>query len=302
MIDVTTRRPLGATGLSARPFGLGTARLGAFWQGRSVPDGRRALDAALGGGVDLVDTADCYARGVSERLVGRAVRSRPACVMTKVGLLKTPVALASARRHAAGGGTRERLVGLASGPAAATCFESGYVLQAAARCRRRQRVEALDVLLLHEPTAQDLRDARFLPAVDRLLGAGEVRAWGASVRDVHAAQAALELPGLGLLQIPCSAVDTSVVDAVRDRAAALGVALVGIAALGDGQLIERAAAVRPGAPRSTLVAELGAAALATPGIDAVLLGMSTATHVQEVLAALPSADGRELAADLRRAS
>lgn len=293
MSDLSSPRPLGRTGLTVRPVGLGTARLGAFWQGRSVADGRQALAAALDGGIDLVDTADCYARGVAERLVGRAVRDRPAVVMTKVGLLKTPVALASAARHAPGGG-RERLTGLRTGPEAATCFASGYVYAAARRCLRRQRVDRLDVLLLHEPTAQDLREGAFRPAVDRLVARGEVRAWGASVRDVAAARAALELPGLGVLQVPCSAVDTSVVDAVRDTAAARGVGLVAIAALGDGRLLDRAAGVRPGTSRSALVAELAAAALRTPGVDAVLVGMSTGEHVDGLLAALPAA-GHDLA-------
>lgn len=292
-------RPLGRTGVLVRPFGLGTARLGAFWQGRSVADGRQALAAALDGGVDLLDTADCYARGLAERLVGREVRGRNACVMTKVGLVKTPVALASAARHGPGGG-RGRLSGLGRGGAASTCFESAYIRAAAHRCLRRQLVERLDVLLLHEPDGDDLRAARFLPAVERLVADGDVAAWGASVRDSDAARAALTLPGLVVLELPCSVVDTSVVDTVRDAAAAAGVALVAIAALGDGRLLERAATARPGTPRSSLVAELGMAALRTPGVDAVVLGMSTPAHVRQVLAALPTAGGDDsLSAQLR---
>lgn len=296
MTDWTTRRTLGRSGLSTRGVGLGTARLGAFWQGRSVAQGRDALAQALDGGLDLVDTADCYARGVAERLTGRVARDRDVTVMTKVGLLKTPLALASAARH----GGQVGLSGLTRGPAAATCFETGYVLAAARRCLARQRVAQLDVLLLHEPTADDLRQARFLPAVERLTAAGDVATWGASVRDVAAATAALDLPGLTLLQVPCSAADTSVVEAVRDTARARGVALVAIGALGDGRLLDAAAALRPSRSRSELVAELGSAALGTEGIDAVLLGMSSPAHVQEVLAALPSAGSDHLLAQQLR--
>ena len=71
------RRPLGATGLTVSALGMGCAKLGAFWQGRSPGEGRRALDAALHAGVTLFDTADCYARGISERLVGRPPAAPP---------------------------------------------------------------------------------------------------------------------------------------------------------------------------------------------------------------------------------
>lgn len=280
--------PLGATGYRVRAVGLGTARLGAFWQGRKIDDGRRALTEALNNGVDLVDTADCYARGLAERLVGRGTRKREVCVMTKVGLIKTPIALASAARHSkkleAG-----RLSGLSPGPRAATCFESGYVRAAAHRCLRRQGTARLNVLLLHEPSAADLTAARFLPGMQTLLGDGEVVAWGAAVRDVDAARAALAIPGISVLQVPCSAVDVSIVDAVRAEAAARGVALIAIAALGDGQLLKQAAKLRPSVALSSLVAELAVAAVRTPGIVAVLLGMSTQSHVSDVLAALPGA-------------
>ena len=69
------RRPLGGTGLMVSALGMGCAKLGAFWQGRSPAEGRRAIDAARHAGINLFDTADCYARGISERLLGRALRA-----------------------------------------------------------------------------------------------------------------------------------------------------------------------------------------------------------------------------------
>lgn len=284
-------RALGRTGLTCFPVGLGTARLGAFWQGRSVADGRAALRTALDGGIDLLDTADCYARGVAERLVGRAATGRTTCVMTKVGLVKTPLAVASAARHdrATGG----RLGGLRPGPAASTCFAPDYVRAAVTRCLRRQAVSRLDAVLLHEPSAEQLRDGAFLPAVRELVDQGRVQHWGASVRDAGAALEAVRLPGLSILQVPCSAVDSSVVDAVRDEARENGVALVAVAALGDGELLARARGLRPRAPAADVVAALGWQALRTPGVDAVLLGMSSPDHVADVLAALPRVDEQD---------
>jgi aryl-alcohol dehydrogenase-like predicted oxidoreductase len=300
--DLARARPLGRTGLHVRPVGLGTARLGAFWQGRSVADGRRALEAALSSGVDLVDTADVYARGIAERLVGRAAGRAGVTVVTKVGMLKTPLALASAARHGDRGLT-SRTRGLLPGPEAERCFTAGYVTAAAARCLRRQRTQRLDVLLLHGPTTDDLRAADFLPALQDLQSRGRLTAWGASVDTVEAGRAALALAGIGVLQVPCNAVDTSVVDELRDEAGRKGVGLMAIAALGDGTLLEAARRGRPAASPSALVASLGLAALATPGVDAVVLGMSRPQHVAEVLAALPTTGvDADLVAELRRSA
>src|SRR4051794_31583448 len=65
---------LGNTDLRVSALGMGCAKLGAVWQGRSLREGVEALHTAYDRGITLFDTADCYARGLSERLVGRAFR------------------------------------------------------------------------------------------------------------------------------------------------------------------------------------------------------------------------------------
>jgi aryl-alcohol dehydrogenase-like predicted oxidoreductase len=281
MTDLLTPRPLGS--LTATPLGMGTARLGAFWQRRGVTEGLSAIQTALDLGVTLVDTADVYARGISERLVGRAVKRRDdVVVMTKVGLLKTPVGLRRAARHTDGLGPR--LGGLRAGGGADRCFASGYVLEAARDCLQRQGRDRLDVLLLHEPSAADLRTGAFLEALTRLVDAGEVRAWGASVRDEEAALAALDVPGLTWLQLPANLADPEIAQRVGPAAAARGIVLVALAALGDGVLLSRASST--GLSRQDAVTGLVEGAAALPGIDAVLLGMSDRRHVRDNLAGL----------------
>jgi aryl-alcohol dehydrogenase-like predicted oxidoreductase len=294
MSDLLAPRPLGPLGQLASGLGLGTARLGAFWQGRSVREAMRTLGLVLDAGVTLIDTADVYARGISERLVGRALRSRDdVLVMTKVGLLKTPVGMISARRSA--------WHRLGRGPDAAQCFESPYVVSAAHRCLRRQRRDALDVLLLHEPTVADLRAGAFQAAMDRLTRDGDVRAWGASVRGADAALAALDLPDLGWLQVPANIADNRVLRAIADHPRARQVPLIGLAVLGDGTLLTRARAARPDLLPADLVAALVYGAAALPGLAGVLLGMSTSVHASENLAALARGVPEAEVADLRAA-
>jgi aryl-alcohol dehydrogenase-like predicted oxidoreductase len=291
-----------ADGRTASRLGLGTAKLGAFWQRRSPRDGARALAAALDAGITLVDTADVYARGISERLVGRAVAGRDAVVMTKVGLVKTPLGVLTSVRGGRGDTSPgDRLRGLRRGDGASRCFTDHYVTVSAHRCLRRQRREALDVLLLHEPSAADLRRAEFLPAVERLVARGSVRSWGASVRDAEAALAALDLPGLSWLQVPVNVADTGVLERVRQHPRAGRVTLVGLAVLGDGALLARARAACPDRTAAEVAAALAVGAAELPAVDAVLLGMSTEQHVRENVTALGGGVPGDLVEQVRSA-
>ncbi|MCB4207993.1 aldo/keto reductase [Arthrobacter sp. UM1] len=269
-------------GVTTTPLGLGTARLGAFWQGRSLAEGARTLETALDLGVTLIDTADVYARGLAERLVGRAVRRRPdVTVMTKVGLLKTPRGLAHSARVS---GRVPSLSGLKAATRAGRDYSSAYVRTAAEDCLRRQGREALDVLLLHDPGAEDLRRGEFLEGVEALVDAGRVRAWGASVSSHDAAEAALEVPGLSWLQMP---VNPLVGGPSKELAAAVekkNVSIIGLAVLGDGTLIPRLR--ETGVPPAEIAARLAGRAQAQDGVSGVLLGMSSASHAYANLAAV----------------
>ncbi|MFB0633376.1 aldo/keto reductase [Streptomyces sp. AB3(2024)] len=66
---------LGRTGITVSRIALGTMMLGA-WGNRDHGDGERLVRAALDAGVNLVDTADMYSAGESERIVGKALKGR----------------------------------------------------------------------------------------------------------------------------------------------------------------------------------------------------------------------------------
>jgi len=68
-------RPFGATGLQVSRFGLGTLMLGA-WGNADRDECNRIIHQALDAGVNLIDTADVYAAGESEEIVGTALAGR----------------------------------------------------------------------------------------------------------------------------------------------------------------------------------------------------------------------------------
>ncbi len=83
-------RTLGKSGIEASVVGLGTWAIGGWmWGGTNEADSIRAIQAALDAGITLIDTAPIYGFGVSEELVGKAIKGRREQVVlaTKCGLV-----------------------------------------------------------------------------------------------------------------------------------------------------------------------------------------------------------------------
>jgi aryl-alcohol dehydrogenase-like predicted oxidoreductase len=79
--------------LTVNRLGFGAMRLtgpGVLGEPEDVPEARRVLARARELGVDLVDTADAYGPGTSERLLAEAGVLDDAVVATKGGLLRSP--------------------------------------------------------------------------------------------------------------------------------------------------------------------------------------------------------------------
>src|SRR4051795_11074782 len=68
-------RPLGATGVKVSSLCLGTMMFGA-WGNTDHDDSIRIIRRALDAGINFLDTADVYARGESEEIVGKAIAGR----------------------------------------------------------------------------------------------------------------------------------------------------------------------------------------------------------------------------------
>ncbi|MHA1180783.1 MAG: aldo/keto reductase, partial [Alphaproteobacteria bacterium] len=94
MLDTTTQeqltRKIGASGISATAVGLGTWAIGGWmWGGTDEAQSIAAIQGAIDEGLTLIDTAPVYGQGVSEQIVGRAIRGRRDKVVlaTKCGLV-----------------------------------------------------------------------------------------------------------------------------------------------------------------------------------------------------------------------
>lgn len=81
-------RPLGKTGLHLPILGFGASSLGQEFRPVSLEDAMRSVHVALDGGLNFIDTSPFYGRGMSEVLLGIALRDVPRAdytLCTKLG-------------------------------------------------------------------------------------------------------------------------------------------------------------------------------------------------------------------------
>lgn len=83
-------RKLGKSGIEASVVGFGSWAIGGWkWGGADAKDAVKAVQTALDSGINLIDTAPVYGFGLSEELVGEAIKDRPRgdiILATKCGL------------------------------------------------------------------------------------------------------------------------------------------------------------------------------------------------------------------------
>ena len=70
MLNNSFYRPLGRTGLKVSPICLGTDNFG---NPTSVEESTEIINYAIESGINLIDTANTYASGESERIIGKAL-------------------------------------------------------------------------------------------------------------------------------------------------------------------------------------------------------------------------------------
>src|SRR5579875_2046511 len=92
-------RSLGRTGVQVSPLCLGAMNFGTP---TPEDEARRIIDAALDGGINFIDTANVYNAGVSEEIVGRALKANgrrdEVVLATKWSFSQTAVGLGSGRQ------------------------------------------------------------------------------------------------------------------------------------------------------------------------------------------------------------
>jgi aryl-alcohol dehydrogenase-like predicted oxidoreductase len=274
------RRPLGRTGLVVSTLGMGCARLGAIWQGRSESQTRKAVSLALGAGINFFDTADVYGRGRSERILGSALRGvrDEIVIATKCGLVRTPSTLLNASLDARSVSSVRRLL------KTRRRYAPGYIARAALSSLRRLRTDRIDLFLLHSPPRDVLLDEGVVDAMARLRQDGTIRFWGISARNDDEALIALDMPGIDCLEVELNVCHRQPSTNLIPEAASRGVAVIARQPFASGRLVS--GPLPAGLTIETVVAGCLQFAAGVPGVATVIAGMSQPKHVDRNVAAM----------------
>lgn len=149
-------RALGRTGIQVSPLCLGTMMFGA-WGNTDEDECVRIIHRALDAGLNFVDTADVYAAGQTEEILGRALAGRRDDVVVATKFYN-PMGEDPNRR----GASRR------------------WIVRAVEDSLRRLGTDYIDLYQVHHPDAQTDVDET-LGALSDLVRAGKVRAIGTSV-------------------------------------------------------------------------------------------------------------------------
>lgn len=148
-------RTLGRTGIKVSPYALGAMMFGALGN-PDHDDCTRIINTALDAGINFIDTADVYARGESEEILGKALKGR-----------RDNVVLATK----------------AHGPMGEDPNQQGnsrrWITKAVENSLRRLDTDYIDLYQMHRPDpSTDVEET--LSVLTDLMRAGKIRAIGSS--------------------------------------------------------------------------------------------------------------------------
>jgi aryl-alcohol dehydrogenase-like predicted oxidoreductase len=150
------QRPLGRTGVRVSPLCLGAMMFGP-WGNDDRADSIRIIHRALDAGINIVDTADVYSAGVSEEIVGEALKNRRDEVFLATKFFM-PMSQDDANMR---GGSRR------------------WVIRAVEDSLRRLGTDHIDLYQVHRPSPDTDVDET-LGALSDLVHQGKVRYLGSS--------------------------------------------------------------------------------------------------------------------------
>jgi len=161
---------LGARGPRISTIGFGAWAIGGMNWGKTDDDvSKEALRTALDQGVTLIDTADVYGHGHSEKLISEIIMERG----------KDNVVIATKAGNDFYNATQADDHGF--GPIIQT-YTKEYILFAAEQSLKRLKIDCIDILQLHSPNLEKLEQDEPWLALEQLKKEGKIKHAGWSVQ------------------------------------------------------------------------------------------------------------------------
>jgi aryl-alcohol dehydrogenase-like predicted oxidoreductase len=163
-------RKFGSTELIVSEIGFGAWAIGGNAKVGDTPIGwgkvddevsKKAIHAALDGGINFFDTADFYGLGHSEKILGEELQeNKSAIIATKVG-----------HRN-----INEKIV---------VDYSKEYILTGCEQSLKRLQRETIDYYQLHSARMQHLEEGECIEAMELLKQQGKIRYWGLSLNTFY---------------------------------------------------------------------------------------------------------------------
>ncbi len=269
------------------PVGIGTSRTASLGSRLAPNFFVDFLRLATEQGVNLIDTADFYGSGDSERLISWSLKTTglPFFVMTKAGLpcVHTPGWLSPLNQI--GKKIKQRT-------GAKNNYTAAYLIESVQKSNKRLRVEAADALLLHEPTWDDIADADSWDGLAQIRHRGLARYTGVSTNDYRVVEEGIRSGQVQIVQTS-TAWQPDGSSPISDLCRMHGIPVVANQVLRPYKALQdtfsrHANAIRQmdGLANISLPQFLIASVLAEKKADAVLFGTSDMEHLQHNIASL----------------
>lgn len=170
-------RQLGNTDMSISELSFGTWAIGGSWGKTNDEEALKGLQAAMDAGVNFFDTADVYGDGHSEELLAKATKGKEDSVYIATKFCR------AGDIHDPQNYSKESV----------TRYVEGSL-------KRLQR-EQLDLLQIHCPPFEILKNGDVFNVLDDLKQEGKIRYYGVSVETVEEGLFCLEQPNVSSLQV-----------------------------------------------------------------------------------------------------
>ncbi|MGZ4167932.1 MAG: aldo/keto reductase [Solirubrobacteraceae bacterium] len=207
------QREMRRLGRGVSVVGLGTWQLGADWGDVSAGAAAEVLDAAVRAGVTFFDTADVYGDGRSETFCGELRRRHPdVLIATKMGRRVAQEAINYNREN---------------------------FLAWNDRSRENLGMETLDLVQLHCPPDGVFENDAVFEALDEMVDAGRMAAYGVSVETCAQALSAIARPHVATVQIILNCFRLKPLEEVLPAARSAGVGIIVRVPLASGLLSGR---------------------------------------------------------------
>jgi aryl-alcohol dehydrogenase-like predicted oxidoreductase len=303
----------GSTGLRVSEVGFGGSRIGGVFADRnSRTETLNVLRTALDSGITFYDTADMYAQGESESLMGTAFRDRrDQVILATKGGYSLPARRNFIKRIKplvrplvrALGLKRAKLPAGISGTLSQD-FSPSYLTKALESSLRRLQTDYVDLYQLHSPGASFLQSSAFgdtLQTLEKLRAQGKLRFYGIATETPGEARLCLAAPGISSIQLGFGLLDLEALQhGTLAAAAAQGLGVIARGCFGGGLLKDGLDGAQLKAATSKwqriqalrlLSQNMGRSLLdvafqfcrATPGVGVTLLGMRVESHLRENL-------------------